>query len=50
MCLTKHEVSCSYIAQEVKILTERKLWAEKRVGIDQHLQLMLIESECKTKN
>jgi len=50
MCLTIYEVCCSYVAQKVKILTERKMWAEKRVGIDQHLQLMLVESECKTKN
>jgi len=32
------------------MLIERKLWAEKCIGQDQHLQPMLIESKCKTKN
>jgi len=34
----------------LKMLTERKLWAEKCGGHDGHLQPMLTESECKTKN
>jgi len=28
VCHTKNEVSCSYIAQKVKMLTDRKFWAE----------------------
>ena len=49
MCQTKNEASCSYVAQKVKMLTERKFRAEKCVGQDRHFQPMLIESECKTK-
>jgi len=39
-----------YLAQKVKMLTDRKLWAEKCIGQDRHFQPMLIASECKTKN
>jgi len=46
----KNEVSCSYVAQKVKMLTDRKLWAEKCVGQDRNFQPMLIESQRKTKN
>jgi len=49
-CHTKNEVSCSYIAQKVKMLTDRGFWAETCVGQDRHFQPMLVESECKTKN
>ena len=48
--IQKNEASCSYVAQKVKMLTDRKLWAEKCVGQDRHFQLVLTESECKTKN
>jgi len=50
MCVIKKEVSCSHVAQKVKLLTDRKLWAKKYIGQDRHFNPMLIESECKTKN
>jgi len=50
LCHTKNEASYRYVAQKVKMLTDRKLWAEKCVGQNQRLQPMLTESECKTKN
>jgi len=50
VCHTKNEASYSYVTQKVKMLTDRKLWAEKCVRQDQYLQPMLTESECKTKN
>jgi len=28
VCHTKDQVSCSYVAQKVKMLTDTKLWAE----------------------
>jgi len=50
VCHTKNEVSCRYVAQKVKMLTDRKLWAERSVGQDRHSQPMLIATKCKTKN
>ena len=50
VCHTKNELSCSYVAQKVKLLTDTKLWAEKCIGQDRHFQSMLIESDCKTKD
>jgi len=46
MCNTKNEASCRYVAQKVKMLTDRKLWAEMCVGQDPHFQPILIEGEC----
>jgi len=34
--IQKNEVSYSYVAQKVKMLAERKLWAKKCVGQDRH--------------
>jgi len=48
--IQKNEASCSYVAQKVKMLTDRKLWAERCVGQDRHFQPMLIESGWMTKN
>ena len=48
--IQKNEASCSYVAQKVKMLTERKFRAEKCVGQDRHFQPILTESECKKKN
>jgi len=47
--IQKNESSCSYVAQKVKMLTDRKLWAERCFGQDLYFQPMLIESEWKTK-
>jgi len=48
--IQKNEASCSYVAQKVKMLIDRKLWIKKCIGQDRHFQPMLIESECKAKN
>jgi len=40
LCHKKNEASCSYVAQKVKMLTDRKLWGEKCIGQDQHFQPM----------
>jgi len=50
LCVIQKEVSCSYITQKVKMLSDRKLWAKKCVGQDWHSQPMLTESQYKTKN
>ena len=49
-CVIQKRGKLQYVAQKVKMLTDRKLWAEKCIGQDRHFQPMLIESECKTKN
>jgi len=48
--IQKTRLAAVRLLKSVKMLTDRKLWAQKCVGQDRHFQPMPTESECNTKN